>query len=214
MSLAAAPLRVLIVEDHTLLIDGIRNLLAVQPRYEIVGAVSDGLAVHEACQRLRPDLVLLDLGLPGMDGIDVIHQLRRRWEDLRIVVVTASTEEHRGRAAIAAGALAYVLKQSPQQVLLAALQHAALGKSYIDMALKLEALDVGERTPGETPLTLRERQVLKLVAEGRRNREVAELLSISLKTVETHRLNLMRKLDAHNAAELSNWARRLGLLEY
>jgi len=214
MSLAAAPLRVLIVEDHTLLIDGLRNLLAVQPRYEIVGAISDGLAVYEACQRLKPDLVLLDLGLPGMDGIDIIHQLRRRWETLRIVVVTASTEEHRGHAAIAAGALAYVLKQSPQQVLLAALQHAALGKRYIDTALKLETLDVSDRTQGETPLTLRERQVLKLVAEGRRNREVAELLSISLKTVETHRLNLMRKLDAHNAAELSNWARRLGLREY
>ena len=214
MSFSAAPLRVLIVEDHTLLIDGIRNLLAVQPRYEVVGAVSDGLAVYEACQRLRPDLVLLDLGLPGMDGIDIIHQLRRRWEALRIVVVTASTEEHRGSAALAAGALAYVLKQSPQQILLAALQHAALGKTYIDMALKLETLDVGERTPGETALTVRERQVLKLVAEGRRNREVAVLLCISLKTVETHRLNLMRKLDAHNAADLSNWARRLGLSDY
>ncbi|VWC63911.1 two-component response regulator [Burkholderia lata] len=149
-----------------------------------------------------------------MDGIDVIHQLRRRWEALRIVVVTASTEEHRSRAAVAAGALAYVLKQSPRHILLAALQHAALGKSYIDIALKVEALDTGGRARGETSLTLRERQVLKLVAEGRRNREVAELLSISLKTVETHRLNLMRKLDAHNAAELSNWARRLGFLEY
>lgn len=215
MSLASATaLRVLIVEDHTLLIDGIRNLLAAQPRYEVIGAVSDGLAVYEACQRLAPDLVLLDLGLPGMDGVDVIHQLRRRWEALRIVVVTASTEEHRGRAALAAGALAYVLKQSPQQVLLAALQHAALGKNYVDPALKLETLDAGEHAVGDTPLTLRERQVLKLVAEGRRNRDIAELLSISLKTVETHRLNLMRKLDAHNAAELSNWARRLGVLEY
>lgn len=217
MTLAfASALRVLIVEDHALLIDGIRNLLASQPRYEVVGTVSDGLAVYEACQRLAPDMVLLDLGLPGMDGIDVIHQLRRRWEALRIVVVTASAEEHRGRAALSAGALAYVLKQSPQQVLLAALQHAALGKSYIDPALKLETLDAAERAPipGDTPLTLRERQVLKLVAEGRRNRDIAELLSISLKTVETHRLNLMRKLDAHNAAELSNWARRLGVLEY
>ncbi|MBC8642793.1 two component system response regulator [Caballeronia sp. EK] len=210
----AAPLRILIVEDHTLIIDGIRNLLANQPRYEVVGVVSDGVAVREACQRLNPSLVLLDLGLPGMDGIDIIHQLLRRWKTLRIVVVTASTEERRVRAAITAGALAYVLKRSSQQVLLAAIQHAAMGKSYIDAALKPETLDVGERVLRETMLTLRERQVLKLVAEGWRNREVAELLTISLKTVETHRLNLMRKLDAHNAAELSNWARRLGLLEY
>ncbi|BEE11272.1 two component system response regulator [Aeromonas dhakensis] len=214
MSLSTSPLRVLIVEDHALLIDGIRNLLANQPRYVVVGAVSDGLAVYEACQRLTPDIVLLDLGLPGMDGIDVIHQLRRRWESLRIVVVTASSEEHRGREALAAGALAYVLKQSPQQTLLAALQHAAIGKRFVDPALKLETLESAQSSGAETPLTLRERQILKLVAEGKRNRDIAELLSISLKTVETHRLNLMRKLDAHNAAELSNWARRLGLLEF
>lgn len=212
--MSSLPLRVLIVEDHSLLVDGVRSLLADRPRYEVVGAVSDGLAAYEACQQLNPDLVLLDLGLPGMDGIDVIHQLRRRWPALRVVVFTASNEEHRGRAALSAGAMAYVLKQSPQQVLLAALQHAALDKTYIDPALKLETLDTTERTLGETPLTLRERQVLKLVAEGHRNRDIAELLSISLKTVETHRLNLMRKLDAHNAAELSNWARRLGVLEF
>lgn len=214
MILSTSPLRVLIVEDHSLLIDGIRNLLANQPRYDVVGAVSDGLTVYEACQRLTPDLVLLDLGLPGMDGIDVIHQLRRRWESLRIVVVTASSEERRGREALAAGALAYVLKQSPQQTLLAALQHAAIGKRFVDPALKLETLESAQSSGAETPLTLRERQILKLVAEGKRNRDIAELLSISLKTVETHRLNLMRKLDAHNAAELSNWARRLGLLEF
>lgn len=214
MSLSSpTPLRVVIVEDHALLIDGLRTLLASQPRYEVVGEVSDGLQVYAACQRLSPDLVLLDLGLPGMDGVDVIHQLRKRWDDLRIVVVTASTEAHRGQAALAAGATAYVLKQSPQQVLLAALQYAALGKTYLDPALKLESLGAAAPALGETPLTLRERQVLKLIAEGKRNREVAECLTISLKTVETHRLNLMRKLDAHNAAELSNWARRLGLLE-
>lgn len=206
-------LRVMIVEDHALLIDGLCNLLANQPRYEFVGAVSDGLQVYAACQRLMPDMILLDLGLPGMDGVDVIHQLRKRWEHLRIVVVTASMEEHRGKAALAAGALAYVLKQSPQQVLLAALQYAALGKTYLDPSLKLETIGAASAPLGETPLTLRERQVLKLVAEGKRNREVAELLAISLKTVETHRLNLMRKLDAHNSAELSNWARRLGLMD-
>ncbi|WP_312978169.1 two component system response regulator [Atlantibacter sp.] len=214
MSLSTSPLRVLIVEDHALLIDGIRNLLTNQPRYDVVGAVSDGLAVYEACQKLTPDMVLLDLGLPGMDGIDVIHQLRRRWEALRIVVVTASSEERRGRDALAAGALAYVLKQSSQQTLLAALQHAAVGKRFVDPTLKLAPLESSKSSGAEMPLTLRERQILKLVSEGKRNRDIAELLSISLKTVETHRLNLMRKLDAHNAAELSNWARRLGLLEF
>jgi two-component system secretion response regulator SsrB len=87
-----------------------------------------------------------------------------------------------------------------------------LGKRFVDPALKLETIDTTQAVIGDTPLTLRERQVLKLVAEGHRNRDVAELLSISLKTVETHRMNLMRKLDAHNTAELSTWARRLGVL--
>ncbi|MFM0515073.1 two component system response regulator [Paraburkholderia sp. RL17-373-BIF-A] len=207
------PVRILIVEDHLLVVEGICHLLSQQPRYEVVGSVSNGLHVREACQRLNPSLVLLDLSLPGMDGVDVIQQLVRRWKTLRIVVLTAATEMHRSRAAIAAGAVAYVLKQSSQQVLLAALQHAAIGKRYIDPSLCLETPDTSHRSQGETALTLRERQVLKLVAEGRRNREIAELLSISLKTVETHRLNLMRKLDAHNAAELSNWARSLGVVE-
>lgn len=124
MTISILPLNILIVEDHALLADGIRNLLDSQPRYRVVGAVSNGLAVYEACQRLSPDLVLLDLGLPGMDGVDVIRQLRRRWSDMRIVVVTASSEARRGSEALAAGALAYVLKQSPQQTLLAAMQHA------------------------------------------------------------------------------------------
>ena len=214
MTISILPLNILIVEDHALLADGIRNLLDSQPRYRVVGAVSNGLAVYEACQRLSPDLVLLDLGLPGMDGVDVIRQLRRRWSDMRIIVVTASSEARRGSEALAAGALAYVLKQSPQQTLLAAMQHASLGKTFVDPALRLDSLVASSDMAQEPPLTLRERQILKLVAEGKRNRDIAELLSISLKTVETHRLNLMRKLDAHNAAGLSNWARRLGVLEF
>lgn len=213
MSMFAPTFRVLIVEDHSLLAEGIRHLLANYPRYKVVGEVSNGLAVYDACLRLSPDLVLLDLNLPGMDGIDIISQLRRRWEELRIIVITASTEERRRYDALSSGALAYVLKQSPRQVLLAALQHVALGKSYIDPALQPPPSEFANYTRNSPSLTPRERQILKLIAEGKRNRDVSELLSISLKTVETHRLNLMRKLDAHNAAELSNWARRLGILE-
>ncbi|EAA3660099.1 two component system response regulator [Salmonella enterica] len=214
MSLFIKSLRVLIVEDHELFIDGIRNLLSTQPRYDVVGAVCNGLTVYEACQRLTPDMVLLDLALPGMDGLDVIHQLIRRWEKLKIVVITAFSEECRGLEVLAAGAFAYVLKQSPKQTLLAAMQHSAIGKRFVDPALRLGGLESTEICGAQPSLTPRERQVLKLVAEGKRNRDIAELLSISLKTVETHRLHLMRKLNAHNAVELNNWARRLGFLEF
>ncbi|MGC0154952.1 two component system response regulator [Chromobacterium vaccinii] len=207
----AAVQRVLLVEDHSLLSNGIKNLLSALPSYHVVGEVNDGLGVYSACQRLMPDLVLLDLGLPGMDGIDVIRQLKQRWSELNIIVITADSAEHRARAALDAGALAYVLKKSPQQTLLAALQITSHGHIFLDPSLDLEQITETRNVEGPTRLTTRENQVLKLIAEGMRNRDIAESLKITIKTVETHRLNLMRKLDAHNAVELTNWAIRLGI---
>ncbi|AVO60250.1 two component system response regulator [Pseudomonas chlororaphis] len=206
-----APQRILIVEDHYLLIYGIKILLSAMPGYEVVGEIVDGLNVYAACQELKPDVVLLDLGLPGMDGIDVIRQLKRRRPELTIVVVTADASEHRARDALAAGALAYILKKSSQQVLLAGLQTAIAGQVFLDPALNLAHVTSAPNVGGQGNLTTRERQILKLIAEGDRNRDISEKLSITIKTVETHRLNLMRKLDAHNIADLVNWACRLGI---
>ena len=203
--------RILIVEDHYLLICGIKNLLSAIPAYEVVGEIIDGLTVYAACQQLNPDIVLLDLGLPGMDGIDVIRQLKRRRAELIIVVLTADASEHRARDAIAAGALGYILKRSSQQTLLGGLQTAIAGQAFIDPSLNLAQVNSRPNVGGLTNLTTRERQILKLIAEGYRNRDIAEKLSITIKTVETHRLNLMRKLDAHNIADLVNWAYRLGI---
>ncbi|WP_434634612.1 two component system response regulator [Chromobacterium sp. CV08] len=203
--------RVLLVEDHSLLSSGIKNLLSASPAYHVVGEISNGLEVYSACLQLKPDLVLLDLGLPGMDGIDVIRQLRQRWPELAIIVITADSAEHRARAALEAGALAYVLKKSPQQILLAALQITSQGRTFLDPSLDLEQITETRNVEGPTRLTMRESQVLKLIAQGMRNRDIAENLKITIKTVETHRLNLMRKLDAHNAVELTNWAIRLGI---
>ncbi len=205
-------MRVLIVEDHALLIEGIKNLLRPFSQYEVVGQVEDGLQVYKACQDYLPDLILLDLGLPGMDGIDIITQLKKRWPALLIVVITANSAEHKAQEALQAGANGYVLKKSPQQTLLAALQTVQIGRSFIDPSLAVDQLQKERGSREADTLTLRERQVLKLVAEGNRNKDIAECLSISLKTVETHRLNLMRKLDVHNATELVGWAQRLGLL--
>jgi two-component system secretion response regulator SsrB len=203
--------RILIVEDHSLLICGIKALLSTIPAYEVVGEVVDGLEAYAACQQLNPDVVLLDLGLPGMDGIDVIRQLTRRHPDLTIVVVTADTSEYRARDALAAGAQAYILKRSSQQILLAGLQTAIAGQRFLDPALNLAHVTSATTFGGLSKLTTRESQILKLIAEGNRNRDIAEKLSITIKTVETHRLNLMRKLDAHNIADLVNWACRLGI---
>lgn len=203
--------RILIVEDHQILIYGIKKLLSTVAGYHVVGDISDGLEVYRACLKLAPDLVLIDLGLPGMDGIDIIRQLKRRTPELTIVVITADTSEHRAHDALAAGALGYILKKSSQQILLAGLQTALAGKVYLDPELNQAQVTRMHTPDGPSKLTLRENQVLKLIAEGARNRDIAEQLRISIKTVETHRLNLMRKLDAHNVAELVNWAWRLGI---
>ena len=206
-----AEVRILIVEDHPVVRLGLKNLIESAPPLKVVAAIEDGLGVYTACQNHAPHIVLLDLGLPGMNGIDVIHQLRRRWSDLGIVVMTADTTEHRASAALLAGANGYVLKNSSQQVLLETLWKVWRGHTVLDPALNAALLATPSVASAEVTLTTRERQVLKLIAEGCRNRDIAEHLTITIKTVETHRLNLMRKLDAHNAADLTNWAHRLGL---
>ncbi|RKT98825.1 DNA-binding response regulator [Burkholderia sp. Nafp2/4-1b] len=208
---APAEIRVLIAEDHPLLRLGLKNLLDTSPPLSVVDEVGNGLEVYRACQRLNPDIVLLDLGLPGMNGLDVIYQLRRRWRDLGILVVTAETAEHRAITALATGANGYMLKNSSKQTLLNAIWKVWRGQTAIDPALNLTQITTKAAPDCSVKLTPRERQVLKLISEGCRNRDIAEKLTITIKTVETHRLNLMRKLDAHNAAELANWAHRLGL---
>lgn len=207
----AAPQRVLLIEDHALLSSGIRHLLSTVPYYHVVGEVADGLQAYAACQRWQPDIVLLDLGLPGMDGVDVIRRLKLRWPELIIIVLTADNAEHRARTALSSGALGYVLKKSPQQTLIAALQTTLHGQTFLDPALDMGQITQARGVTGSTGLTMRETQILKLIAEGLRNRDIAERLTITIKTVETHRMNLMRKLDARNGVALTNWAIRLGI---
>ncbi|WP_339057198.1 two component system response regulator [Candidatus Regiella endosymbiont of Tuberolachnus salignus] len=201
--------KILIVDDHELIINGVKNMLSPYPRYQIVGQVENGLDVRNMCQKTEPDMVILDLGLPGMDGQDVSVDLLRRWPRLRILALTARQEEYYVSQILNIGALGYVLKKSPQEVLLAAIQTIMAGKRYIDPALDHDHILQLMKTC--QLLTPRERQVLKLITEGACNRIIAEKLTISKKTVETHRLNMMRKLDAHKVVHLIEWSRRLGL---
>ena len=175
-------------------------------------------ATLAACRAHRPDIVVTELQLPSLDGIDAIRTIRRRWPDTRILVLSATTTEIRVAEALNAGAHGYVLKRSSSDTLLKAVHALRAGQQYIDAALNLgqiesmrqQTIKVGTRVSSAS-LTTRERQVLKLIAEGGRNRDIAERLTISQKTVETHRLNMMQKLDAHNIAELVQWAHRLGI---
>ncbi|CNI25258.1 putative two-component response regulator [Yersinia aldovae] len=207
--------KLLIVGDHELIINGIRNMLAAYPRYQIVGQADNGLDVYDLCRKTEPDIVIIDLGLPGMDGLDVIIQLVRRWPKMKILVLTARHEEHYANRTLNSGALGYVLKKSPQQILMAAIQTVTAGKNYIDPTLDISRMNrlTQNSDNSRTALTPRERQVLKLITEGACNRIIADRLSISKKTVETHRLNMMKKLDVHKVAELINWSYRLGMNE-
>ncbi|WP_455871813.1 two component system response regulator [Serratia proteamaculans] len=201
----------MLVEDHVLLSTGIKHFLSQVPGYEVVGEVADGLQAYATCLDLQPDIVLLDLGLPGMDGIDVICRLKQRWPELLVVVLTAENTEFRAQAALGAGAMGYILKRSSQQTLLAALKAVVAGQVYLDPDLNQAQIVESDSGLESVRLTMRERQILKLIAEGQRNRDIAELLTINIKTVETHRLNLMRKLNVHNVAQLTNVAFRLGI---
>ncbi|MEQ4714402.1 two component system response regulator [Providencia alcalifaciens] len=204
--------KVLLVEDHEILSAGIKHFLSYLPEYEVIGVVCNGLQVYETCQKLNPDLVILDLGLPGMDGIDVICRLKQRWHDLNIIVLTADREEHRACSALNAGAMGYVLKNSSQQTLLSALQSVVfMNRVFIDPSLSEAQIFELTQTKEPVRLTTRERQILKLISEERRNRDIAEDLKITIKTVETHRLNLMRKLGTHSSVGLVKWAYRLGI---
>ncbi|CND37616.1 two component system response regulator [Yersinia intermedia] len=207
--------KLLIVDDHEPIINGIKNMLAAYPRYQIVGQADNGLEVYNLCRQTEPDIAIIDLGLPGMDGLDVIIQLLRRWPTMKILALTARHEEHHASRTLNSGALGSVLKKSPQQILMAAIQTVSVGKRYIDPALNSSLVNkLAQGTDACQPvLTPRERQILKLITEGACNRIIAAHLSISQKTVETHRLNMMKKLDVHKVAELIHWSYRLGLNE-
>ncbi|MCG7490156.1 two component system response regulator [Vibrio sp. Of14-4] len=206
-------LKILVVDDHDLIFDGLKSCLAPYPNLELVGFVTDGLSVYEECLKHKPDMVFMDLNLPGMSGVEAIRQLRKRWPDMMIIVLTAFEEERKAREALDAGSNGYVLKNGSKSTLLAAIKSVTRGKNFLDPALDakhIEALSLVEE--GDIPvLTPREKQVLKLIFEGKRNRDIAEALLIGLKTVETHRMNIMRKLDAHNVADLMKWAHRMGI---
>ena len=167
--------------------------------------------LHDA--NFNPDLTFMDLSLPGMSGVEAIRQLRKRWPEMMIIVLTASEEEHKAREALDAGANGYVLKNGSKSTLLAAIKSVTRGKQFIDPSLDANHIEaLGQVAEGDIPvLTPREKQVLKLIFEGKRNRDIAEALLIGLKTVETHRMNIMRKLDAHNVADLMKWAHRMGI---
>lgn len=211
--------RVLVVEDHTIVREGLNMLLLSVPEYEIVGEAQDGIEAVRAVERLEPDLILMDLSMPRMNGFEAIREVKSRFPEIKILVLTVHKTEEHVLEAFQAGADGYLLKYAAKDELFLALKSVFEGRSFLSPLISDKVIDgfvEGARSIKETSawdtLTSRERQVLKLIAEGYANKEIAEHLFISVKTVETHRSNIMKKLDLHNASEITAYAMKRGLL--
>jgi DNA-binding NarL/FixJ family response regulator len=211
--------KLLIIDDQTILRDGLRMLLEGDPGIEVVGAVSDAAEAVRCIEATQAQLVLIDVSMRSMDGLGALRQIKRRAPATRVLVLTAHDGEEHLRAALQAGADGYLLKESSRAELLIAIRDVLRGKRFISPAVSAYIVTRyfegagpdARQTPYDT-LTTRERQVLKLIAEGRRNREIAKYLFISVKTVEKHRSNLMHKTNLHNTAALTSLAMEKGLV--
>jgi DNA-binding NarL/FixJ family response regulator len=213
------PCRILIAEDHTILREGLRALLSSEPRFDVVGEAEDGRNAVRCVETLGPDLVLMDLSMPRMSGLDAIREIKKTSPDTKIIALTVHKTEEYILTTLQAGADGYVLKDATHSELMMAIEQVLMGKRYLSPGISEKVIEgylEGKKTLKTTSawdsLTQREREVLKLIAEGYKNKEVADDLYISLKTVEKHRANLMKKLDLHNAAELTALAMEKGLV--
>jgi two-component system response regulator NreC len=212
-----APVRVLLAEDHTIVREGLRSLLDPHEGIEVVGEAETGIAAVARARELRPDVVVMDLNLPGIDGVEATKQIRAELPETRVVVLSMhSTPEH-VRPAIRAGAGGYLVKGSGLSDLIAAVQAVASGNAFFSPEVAKIVLEDSRgqtkssaRAPNE--LTPREREVLQLVAEGKSSPEIAKFLGLSVKTIEGHRGRIMAKLDVHNVAGLVRHAIRIGLV--
>jgi DNA-binding NarL/FixJ family response regulator len=211
-------IRVLIADDHTLVRDGVRALLSTAGDIEVVGEASDGREAIEKAGRCHPDIVLLDVAMPGLGGLESVPDLRRTAPDARILILTQYGQPEYVRRFLHLGVAGYVLKKAASAELIAAIRAVHRGGLVIDPAVAGEILverSAGAHAAVDDPydaLTARERQVLKLVAEGRSNKEVATLLDISVKTAMTHREHVLQKLNLHNRTELTRFAIRRGVI--
>ncbi len=212
--------RVLLVEDHAILREGLCALLEIEPDLEIVGDVGDVTEALVAIQQLQPTLLITDIALPGRSGIELINELRARRPETRVLVLTAHYTEEYIRAALNAGAHGYVLKDAGCGELLHAIRTVVAGQQYLceSVAAKIVSgfvigYDIKRSTSPSELVTSRERQVLTRIALGQSNKVIARNLGLSVKTVEKHRSNLMRKLTLHNTAGVTLFALRHGFIE-
>jgi two-component system response regulator NreC len=210
---------VVIAEDHTILREGLRALLGSGLEFVVVGEAEDGREAIQCVETHQPDIILMDLSMPRMNGIEAIREIKRGYPQTKVVALTVHKAEEYVLTALKAGADGYVLKDATHTELVMALRSVIAGKRYLSPGISdkviqgyLEGRQMVKPTSSFETLTTRQREILKLIAEGYRNKEIADYLCISVKTVETHRSSLMRKLGLHNVSELTAFALERGLV--
>ena len=208
-----AKIRILITDDHTLFRQGIKTLLGAESDLDIVGEAANGAEAVDKVTELRPDLVLMDIGMPGLSSFEATRQIKKVRPDTKVLFLTMYDDEDYLVQCMEVGASGYVLKDSPAQQLLAAIRDVYRGGSYLSPRMLSQLVDdfrsrikTAHRQPRFATLTAREKEILKLLAEGESVKEIAAGLNLSVKTVEAHKFNLMRKLDIHNKAHLVQYA--------
>lgn len=210
------PIRVLLADDHTIVRAGIRALLDHVAPVEVVGEAANGAQALDAIEKLRPDVVLLDLTMPGLSGFDVLKQTGEKFPDVRVILLTVHEEIEYAYQALQLGAWGYLPKDAASAELPLAIEQVMRGKKYISPSLDQNAaLKLGLGSDGQilsTELTPRQKEVLAGIAEGQSTKDIALALEISIKTVETHRAQLMERLNIHNIAGLVKYAIRTGIV--
>lgn len=213
-------MKVLIADDHPIVRDGLRMILEAQPDVEVVGEAATGEEAVERVRATRPDIVLMDLAMPGINGAEATALIRREHPSVHILALTVHESEHYFFRALQAGASGYLIKGATTEELLEALRAVERGGLYLYPTLAkrfledyLRRMDTGELRPIADGLTKRETEILRLVSQGLTNQEIANSLSISPNTVQVHRSHIMEKLNLHNRTELIKYAVRRGLLD-
>lgn len=210
-------IRVLLVDDHKMMREGLRSLLGGEPDIEVVGEASDGRMALDLVRTLHPDVVVMDIGMPELSGVDATRRIHTEFERVKVIALSTHTDKRYVHHMLEAGACGYVLKIAAHDELLRAVRAASLGRTYLspEIAGSVVERSTHKAPPGEpsaySSLGPREREVLQLVAEGKTSGETAKAMHISIKTVETHRRNITQKLGLHGTAELTKYAIREGL---